>query len=131
MILDTSYLLDLKDQNQAAFETGIELYDAGVVQRVAIPSVMEMHYGAAYTESEDERRRVRNLLSMYPIVDVDESTARRAAELLAAADREAGGDSGVDNEDGQIAAVAERFDEPVLTRNVKDFERLGVAVETY
>jgi len=96
-----------------------------------MPSVWELHYGAAYTESAQERRRVRNLLLMYPPVGIDEETARRGAELLAAADRRADGQSGVDTEDGLIGAVADRFDEPVLTANVSDFERLEVDVETY
>jgi predicted nucleic acid-binding protein len=30
-----------------------------------------------------------------------------------------------------IGMTADVVDEPVLTRNVKDFERLGVDVETY
>lgn len=131
MILDTSFLLDLKDGDEDAFERAIDLYDRNIVQRVAMPSVWELHYGAVYTESEEERRRVRNVLLMYPPVAVDKEMARRAAELLAEADRRAGGDSDVDNEDGLIAAVAEQFDEPVLTDNERDFDRLGVAHETY
>ena len=131
MILDTCFLLDLKDGDPAAFERAVSMYEGDVVQRIALPSVMELTYGAAYLDSADERRRVANLLGMYPIVAVDVETARRAGELLAAADRRADGDSGVDNEDGLIAAVAERFGEPVLTRNVTDFEALGVPVESY
>jgi len=68
---------------------------------------------------------------MYPPIEINEKTARRAAQLLADADRREGEDSGVDNEDGLIGAVAERVDEPVLTDNVDDFETLGVEVETY
>ena len=131
MILDTSFLMDLKDGEQDAFDTAIDLYDSDVVQRVAMPSVWELHYGAAYTESSTERRQVRNLLLMYPVVELTEETARHGAGLLAAADRADGGDSGVDNEDGLIGAVADRFGEPVLTDNVDDFEKLGVDVETY
>lgn len=131
MILDTSFLLDLKDGQQAAFAKAMELHEAAVVQRVAMPSVMELHYGAAYTQSEAEYRRVRNLLLMYPVVSIDESTARRAADLLAAADRQADGESGVDTEDAVIGAVADHCGEPVLTANVADFQALGVAVETY
>ena len=131
MILDTSFLLDLKDGDEDAFTRAVDLYREGTVQRVAMPSVWELHYGAIYTRSEDERRRVRNLLLMYPPVAIDEETARRGAELLANTDRRAGGESGVDTEDGLIAAVAESLDEPVLTRNGEDFEKLGVGVETY
>lgn len=131
MILDTSFLLDLKDGDESAFGRAVGLYEQGTVQRVAMPSVWELHYGAAYTESAEERRRVQNLLLMYPLVAIDEETARGGAELLADADRRASGNSGVDIEDGLIGAVAERFDEPVLTANVRDFERLDVPYETY
>lgn len=132
MILDTSFLLDLKDGERDAFDRAVELYDAGRVQRVATPSVMELQYGAIVVQSQDERRRVKNLLRMYPLVSVDERTALRAGELLAEADRRHGGDSGVDNPDAVIGAVATRFGEPVLTDNVDDFEKLpDVDVETY
>lgn len=131
MILDTTFLLDLKDGDQGAFEVAVDAYDRGDVQRVAIPSVMELHYGAAYTRSTEEARRVRNLLLMYPLVAIDADLARLAGELLAEADRRADGVSGVDNEDGLIAAVAEQYDEPVLTRNVDHFQALGVRVESY
>lgn len=131
MILDTSFLLDLKDGQQAAFAKAMGLHDAAVIQRIAMPTVMELHYGAAYTESEEEYRRVRNLLLMYPIVPIDEPTARQAADLLATADRQAGGNSGVDTEDALIGAVAEQYDEPVLTANEADFRSLGVNIEPY
>lgn len=62
MILDASFLLDLKDGQQAAFAKAMELHDAAAIQRIAMPTVMEFHYGAAYTESEEEYRRVRDLL---------------------------------------------------------------------
>lgn len=131
MILDTSFLLDLKDGDRGAFERGVELHEAGVMQRVAFSTATELWYGAAFTQSIEEQRRVRNLLLMYPFVAGDEETARLAGELLAAADRTEGGESGVETEDAVIAAAAKRFEEPVLTRNVDDFEKLGVAVETY
>jgi predicted nucleic acid-binding protein len=51
--------------------------------------------------------------------------------LLAGADEQAGGESGVGWIDAMIAAVGEGYDEPVLTENVEDFERLGVEVEKY
>lgn len=131
MILDTSFLLDLKDGDPDAFERATEMYNDEIVQRIAAPSVMELYYGARYVDSREEYRRVGNLLTMYPIETVDDETARRAGETLARADRRADGHSGVDNEDALIAAVADRLDEPVLTRNVADFDALGVDVETY
>lgn len=130
MILDTSYLIDLFDGRDGAFETGLECSENGTIQRVPSPVVLELSYGAAFGD-EAERRNVQNALRMYPVVEQDEAIARRAGELLAAADAAARGDSGIDRVDPMVAAVADRYDEPVLTANVSDFEALGVEVETY
>ncbi|GAA0464200.1 PIN domain-containing protein [Halococcus dombrowskii] len=128
MILDTSYLIDLFDGVEAAFEKGVELTERRAIQRVPSPVVMELSYGAAFGD-EDERRNVRNALRMYPIAEQTAPIARRAGELLARAD--ADGDSGIDNVDPMIAAVADRHDEPVVTDNSYDFRALGVDIETY
>lgn len=130
MILDTSFLIDLFDGRRDAFEKAVAVSDSQRVQRVPTPVVMELSYGAAFGD-EDERRKVRNALGMYPVVRQDETIARRAGELLARADRAAGGESGIDKVDPMVAAVADLSGEPVLTANTDDFEALGVAVEEY
>jgi predicted nucleic acid-binding protein len=130
VILDTSFLIDLFDGRQGAFEKGNDLSEKQTIQRVPSPVVMELSYGAAFG-SEDEHRKVRNALQMYPIVQQDETIAHRAGQLLARADVDAGGESGIDKVDPMVAAVADLHDEPVLTANVEDFEALGVDVETY
>ena len=130
MILDTSFLIDLFDGREGAFEKGIELSESKTVQRVPSPVIMELSYGAEFGD-KDERRNVRNALRMYPVVDQDETIAHCAGQLLAQADLAAGGESGIDKVDPMIAAVADHYDEPVLTANTGDFEALGVEVETY
>ena len=96
-----------------------------------MPVVAEASYGAAAARSDETRTQVRNALLPYPKVEIDDKTARRAGELLAAADDNHEGQSGVGWHDANIAAVADRLDDRVLTDNVEDFERLGVEVETY
>ena len=130
MILDTSFLIDLFDGRRNAFEKGRALADSGTVQRVPTPVIMELSYGATFGD-EDERRAVQNALQMYPTVQQHEQHARRAGQLLAQADIDAGGQSGIDKVGPMVAAVADRYDEPVLTANVRDFEALGVDVEPY
>jgi predicted nucleic acid-binding protein len=130
VILDTSYLIDLFDGRDAAFETGVELSESNAVQRVPSPVVMELSYGAEFG-TEEERRNVRNALRMYPVVEQDETIANRAGVLLAQADRDAAGESGLGTVDPMVAAVADVYDEPVLTDDVADFAALGVDVETY
>lgn len=128
MTLDTSFLIDLFDGRQGAFEKGLELSAAGTVQRVPSPVVVELSYGAEF-RGDEERRNVQNALRMYPVVEQDETIARRAGRLLAQADQQADGESGIDKVDPMVAAVADTHDEPVLTANVEHFDR--VAVETY
>ncbi|WP_254522095.1 PIN domain-containing protein [Natrinema caseinilyticum] len=119
------------DGNPAAIQKGHDLTGRGEVQWLPSPVVAEVYYGVAYTKSDDERRRVRNALLGYPRVDIDEEIARTASILLAEADRNADGNSGVETNDAYIGAVAEVIDDAVLTANPVDFEQLGVAVELY
>ena len=130
MILDTSFLIDLFDGREGAFEKGIELSETKTVQRVPSPVVMELSYGVEFG-NEDERRSVQNALRMYPIVEQNETIAHRAGQLLARADQKADGESGIDKVDPMVAAVSDVYDDPVLTDNVGDFAALGVDVETY
>lgn len=130
MILDSSFLIDLFAGHRGAFEKGVELSDEGVIQRVPSPVVAELAYGAAFGD-EAERRKVKNAIQMYPVVEQDERIANRAGRLLAKADQNADGTSGIDKVDPMIAAVADLYDEPIVTDNVDDFEALGVVVETY
>ena len=130
MILDTSFLIDLFDGREGAFEKGSELSETKTVQRVPSPVVMELSYGAEFGD-EDERRNVRNALRMYPVVKQNETIAHRAGQLLAGADQKADGKSGIDKVDPMVAAVSDVYDEPVLTDNDGDFAALGVDVETY
>lgn len=134
MILDTSYLLALGEGDPAAFDRGVELAESGDVQWLPVPVIQELEYGVAFAGSEAERRRARNVCRLYPTVDVTEEIARRAGELLARADLDYGGEvgaAGVDSIDPQVAAVADLLDDSVLTENVRDFERLGVPVESF
>ena len=130
MILDTSFLIDLFDGRERAFEKGVELSESKTVQRVPSPVVMELSYGAQFGD-DDERRNVRNALRMYPIVEQTETIAHRAGQLLAQADQQADGESGIDKVDPMVAAVSDIYDEPVLTANIEHFGRLGVQVESY
>jgi predicted nucleic acid-binding protein len=130
VILDTSFLIDLFDGREAAFEKETQLSEEGTIQRVPSPVVTELSYGASFGD-EDERRKLRNALRMYPVVEQNANTAQRAGELLARADKEAGGESGVGKVDAMIAAVGDLHDEPILTDNVGDFEALGITVESY
>jgi len=131
MIIDSSYLFDLMAEDSDAFSKGAELVEDGDMQWLPTPVVAEAYYGVATAGSDTTEQEVRNRILVYPRIDVDEEIARTAGELLAAAGDRVGGNSGVEANDGYIAAMADVLDDAVLTDNVEDFEALGVPVETY
>ena len=130
MILDATYCFDLMAADGDAFEAGTELVERGEVQCLPMPVLAEVHYGLATVGHDLDERDVRNRLLGYPRLAVTEDVARVARRLLADADDECG-DARVGSNDASIAAMAELRDDAVLTANATNFERLGVAVETY
>jgi predicted nucleic acid-binding protein len=131
MIIDSSYLFDLMAEDPDAFSKGAELVEDGEMQWLPTPVVAEVYYGVFTARSSTIETEVRNRLLGYPRIDVDEEIARKAGELLAAADDRVGGNAGVGANDGYVAAMADVLDDAVLTDNVEDFEALGVPVEAY
>jgi predicted nucleic acid-binding protein len=129
VILDSSYIFELDSED--AFQRGVELAESGVKRRIPTPVVAEVRYGVESERGSATARAVENRLMGQTVEPVDEAVARKAAELLASADGEWDGDSGADLVDAMIAGVADTYGEPVLTENVRDFGRLGVAVETW
>jgi predicted nucleic acid-binding protein len=131
MIIDSSYLFDLMAEDPDAFSKEAELVENGEMQWLPTPVVAEAYYGVATARNTTTEQALRNRLLGYPRIEVDGEIARRAGELLAAADDRAGTNAGVGANDGYIAAMADVLDDAVLTDNVEDFNRLGVPVETY
>lgn len=131
MILDSTYLFDLMAENRDAFDKGVELVERGEMQWLPAPVIAEAYYGGATRRSTVTSDELTNSLLGYPRIDVDEEIARTAGVLLATADDDCGGNSGISWNDALIAATADVLDDAVLTRNVDDFETLGVDVETY
>ncbi|USZ68472.1 PIN domain-containing protein [Halorussus salilacus] len=131
MILDSTYVFDLMAEDRGAFEKGVEIVERGELQWLPVPVVAETFYGAATERSDTTKFEIRNRLLGYPRIDLNEELSRAAGQLLASADDDSGEDSGVGWNDAHIAAIANVLDQPVLTDNVADFERLGVEVETY
>jgi predicted nucleic acid-binding protein len=124
MIVDTSYVLDLLDGDEDAFQKGRELTDARTPLLIPAMTIVELFIGYGATEDEEEARTVENVLLGHPVIEIDEVIARRAGWVA--------GQTGIDLGDAVIGATAVARDEPVLTRNVKDFEKIdGIEIEAY
>ena len=129
MLLDTAFLIDLMNGDDGAVEKARELETNLVQQRLSAMTLFELYYGAARSnQSEAEREKIENVLASKPVHPADTAVMRKAGRLSGELmnDGNAVGDGDV-----IIGATADVLEEPVLTRNVDDFERLGVDVETY
>jgi tRNA(fMet)-specific endonuclease VapC len=130
VLLDTSFLIDLMNGDAAAVEKARELEADLVQQRLSAMTLFELYYGVGrVTDSAAEREQIEKVLASKPVHPADTAVMRKAGRL--AGELASEGDPVADG-DVIIGATAAVVDQPVLTRNVEDFERLDdVAVETY
>ena len=129
MLLDTSFLIDLMNGDESAVEKGRELETELVQQRLSSMTLFELSYGISRaTDSETERENVEGVLTSKPIHPANTAVLRKAGRLAGNLQNDG---TPVSDGDAIIGATAAVVEEPVLTRNVEDFERLDVAIETY
>jgi tRNA(fMet)-specific endonuclease VapC len=129
VLLDTGFLIDLMNGDDEAIEKAEELEQDLVQQRLSSMTLFELYYGVARSgQPERERETIESVLASKPVHPADTAVMRKAGRLSGTLANE--GNTVADG-DVIIGATAEVVDEPVLTRNVEDFERLDVAIETY
>lgn len=129
MLLDTTFLIDLMRRDEAAVAKATELETDLVQQRLSAMTLFELYYGVARSNVPDEEREtVEEVLASKPVYPADTAVMRAAGRLSG---QLANDGNTVADGDVIIAATANIVDEPVLTRNVDDFERLDVDIETY
>jgi tRNA(fMet)-specific endonuclease VapC len=122
MILDSSFLIDLMNGDDAAVEAAREIEASSVPQKVPAQVVYELYVGVGYSENAArEVESIRSVLESRPVIDFTEDIAKRAGRLDGRLRREG---SRVGQGDVRIAATAIRHDEPVITGNPKDFNRI-------
>lgn len=129
MLLDTSFLIDLMNGDEDAIAKARELEANLIQQRLSSMTLFELYYGIERSnQSKGKREKVENVLSSKPVHPADTAVMRKAGRLSGKLVNEG---NTVDDGDVIIGVTADVVDEPVLTRNVDDFDRLGVDVETY
>ena len=129
VLLDTSFLIDVMNGDADAIKKARELEADLVQQRLSSMTLFELYYGISRAiESETEREKVEDILASKPIHPADTAVMRKAGRLSGALQNDG---TPVGDGDVIIGATADIVEEPVLTRNVEVFKRLGVAIETY
>lgn len=134
MIVDTSFIIDIIDGNEAASKKVEDLEADGVPIVIPSMTVLELYIGVGkVAATQQEQQQVEAVLDSYPVVETTPQISRRAGRLLgerlAAADDGEG--PGIGKGDATIAATALVRDEPVLSSDSR-FETIdGLTVEPY
>ena len=133
MILDSSFLIDLQRGSRRAIDRATEIEAKHEPSRVPLVVVYELFIGVGKgTKREENRLRVRRVLDRVSSVRATEPLMEQAGYLDGAVQRELG--DGIGTADAIIAATAIEYDEPVVTADTTDFEKVpdsGLRVETY
>lgn len=130
MILDTSFLVDVMNGDEAALAKVDEIERNRLEQRVPAMTLQELFIGVGASDvPTDERRKIERIVGSRPVVETTPEIARKAGRI----DGQLRSDGQrIDAGDATIGATGLAFEEPVLTGNEKHFERIpGLEVETY
>jgi len=127
MILDTSFLIGLMNSDPDAVELGDEIDGQGRTQRIPAQVVYELYVGVGYTKTPaEEVEKVRAVLDARPVVETTAEIARTAGRVDGQLRREG---ERVSPNDIIIGATARQYEEPIVTSNPSDFERIpGVEI---
>lgn len=131
MILDSCFLIDLLRGKEENVKQKARFLDQQfIVKAVTSISVMELWRGALKKDvSEQEKQRIKMLVSSYTLYSFDEEAALYAAEIEAHLSKNG---EMIDMEDIMIAGIAKAKKESILTRNQKHFQKINeLQIETY
>lgn len=125
MLLDTTFLIDLLDQLDAADHRLDDLIEDNTPIVVSVLSVYETGIGLA----DHERERFDSIIEQVTVVSLRDDDTRRALSIQRTLfDR----GQRIGDIDSMIAGTAAERNETILTRNVDEFERVeAITVETY
>lgn len=131
MILDTSFLIALREENEAAIEVAGEIEAANLPARVPTIVIWELYFGVGGgADVVENQRDYEVLLANKPTVDLDAGIARRAGFLMGEHEQ-SDAKPDLDPGDSIVAATGLALNEPVvgLDRDFGDVE--GLEVEAF
>lgn len=130
MLADTSFLIDIMENDSEAIKKAKEIEDRGLTIHVGSPTIFELYVGISLSrKARKEEAKVETTIASLPQLAFDFESARVAGSIYAEKIKR---DSKIDPEDAMLAGIAKIRGETILTRNTKHFENLvGLAVEAY
>lgn len=117
ILVDSDVIIDFF----AGVQPGADVLARLLVDREVVVSAVSVFEIRAGITGKKRMRQVDELLSIVPIIDFDQTQAKKAAEFFTRLKKRG---SLVGNQDLFLAAAASCAGVPVLTRNVAHFERI-------
>lgn len=130
MIVDTNVLIRLMQDNEAAVRKIDDLESQHVPLRISSVSLFELHHSIERVDNPlERRRRIEAVLESKPTYPANSTAMKKAGRIDGRLTSEG---RAIGMGDTIIAATALVQEEPVLTENVKHFERIDdLEVESY
>ena len=129
MILDTDFLISLLRKDSSAIEFLESLVESDIDFFITHVNLWELFRGAyASAKRQENLERVSTFFRRFQLLEFSQGIDQRAGTLIAELSKK-GTLIGV--LDSVIAAVALEHGMPLLTRNVKHFEKTGVVLKTW
>lgn len=130
MILDTTFIIDIMNKDEDALHKAEVISNSGYPAYISAVTLFELQSGLARTgKSFSEQNKIRSALDKQNIIAMDNAIAEKAGDIHGTLIMQG---KMIGSFDCIIAATALLNGETVLTRNVKDFERIaGLKIETY
>lgn len=130
MILDTSFLIDVMNADDATLGKVDEIEADGIEQYVPAMTLQELYIGVGASDlPERERRKIEYVVESRPILPTTEEIVRKAGRIDGQLRRQG---ERIGLGDATIGATGVVRDEPVVTGNPEHFGRIpGLDVESY
>jgi len=129
MILDTTAIIDLLRRDNQINKKIKELQDKNTSFFLTSVSVFEIWQGTADLKDKDTLNKIHFLLDSLGVFLLDIPSAKEAGSIHASLKQQG---IMIDPEDSMMAGIAKHQKEPILTRNIKHFQKIqSVEVETY
>jgi tRNA(fMet)-specific endonuclease VapC len=130
VLADTSFLIDLMQDDGRAKAKAEKLIGESTPIIVGTPTIFELYVGVGLAvKSSEEREKVLDALQSLTQLPLDAPSAARAGLVYAQKKKEG---ATIDPEDAMIAGIALESQQTLLTRNTKHFLGIpGLKVEGY
>ena len=129
MIIDTDFAIWYLKKDKKTMEKFEDLIQKGVKIYSTHITVWELFKGAYYSSKQKENlEKVENFLNYIPILPFTREIGNRFASLFVKLEKDG---NRIGEMDTLVASITLEYGYPILTRNIKHFDKTNVMIETW